>query len=267
MLKYNIMGNYTMKRNIFEQIYAQKYITYKRMYKRLNLKLHGGDGDAPSSIKYTDIILITGRGGVGKSTVAKKFNKEGYYLLSLDQIIMNRIVKEFGSYFENYDVFFWMYVQGFPSMYEDSIHTKEQEIYLRAKKRFIEIIKKKMEKHKKIVIEGGLKDRTMIEDIFKNRLYTFLYVQPSSVETYETMIINRFVSDPDRYGRLGYLKKADDQNIGLILYKKGDDSVMNKIIKHVAAEQYDLIETLRKSYEKYFKVDIFINDGLNSNDD
>ena len=121
------------------------------------------------------MIYISGKGGVGKSFLSKKIceiDKERE-CLNLDQFI----VDHFDSCFE---------------IYKES----KEEKFRCLKIDFIKKIKSFFEnEEKKYLIEGTIKDKQLVIDLFEGFQYKFLYVRPESEKLYKESIRRRFKED------------------------------------------------------------------------
>lgn len=186
-----------------------------------------------------DKLLIVGEGSSGKSTYANNYKNMGYYILHLDDFIRNKVSPEFNS------IPVWQ-------IYNKEIHDvlKKNKVYIY----FINTIKNIIKKHTKIVIEGSLKNKEIIHNIFKNYDYKILIIKPKNKAIYVKRVIKRFIKDPANYGRLGFLAVEDRTYMsgsGLNDYIKNrtKGKIFNKMINNAVNRVYKK----HKENELYFK--------------
>jgi pantothenate kinase len=238
-----------------------KYLKYKNKYfqmKRENIQMDGGPNNCNTpnknvknkNVKNKNVIFITGQAGVGKTTISKKFVKNGYFLLELDKLIEEQLYPLFKDKIDISTAF---------AVYRDvdrSPYTEE------IKQTFIIMTKNIIKKHKKIVIEGGIRNNKVIRAIFGNNSdFTFYNVVPVNEHAYHKRMTSRFVNSPDNYGRLGKLNSEDKDRQGLSDFKKNgiDGQIIKKILSTVSKNEYARI---LKSCEKYatdFEVNLYVN--------
>lgn len=125
----------------------------------------------------------------------------------------------------------------------------------KAKKYFIDYIKDKIKKYKRVIIEGTIKDIDMINKIIDNKC-KFVFVAPIDEKTYLYNLTDRFVESPDNYGRINFIAIKDTNKDGLNDYKKNgiNGKIITKLLKDVAHEQYKKICDLYDYYANHFNV-------------
>lgn len=192
-----------------------------------------------------DIIFLTGKAAVGKSTLANKYIKKGYCILSFDEIIKNEVSKFF-SHIEIKDLY---------KIYRSDINDSET---LKLKAKFVKIVKKKIKQNKKIIAEGGIRDFKIIREIFgRDKDFKFYYLVPKSKEEYVKRIFKRFTDDPYNYGRLGHVRNYDKDGKALNDYKKNgiEGKVITDLLNRVGNEQYNAIDKQYNYYAEEFNVE------------
>lgn len=144
-----------------------------------------------------NLIYITGKGAVGKSTVAKMYREKGYELVSLDKLIKEKILPHFEKLLSEDEIF---------AIYNLGDNGK---IINKAKEMFKKMVKNIIAGRKgKMVVEGSIADNKLIKYLFGN-IFTLLYVMPSSSIDYKNKIMARFNENSCNYGRLRFLKSVD----------------------------------------------------------
>jgi dephospho-CoA kinase len=220
--------------------YYNAYIKHKLAY--INLKSQSG------GTKNRDVIFITGKAGVGKSTLAEKYVNNGYYLLSFDELIRNKLSKDF-SHIETKNLY---------KLYRADLKDPET---MELKERFSELVREKINGNNKVVSEGSIRDLGLIREIFgSDDDFTFYYVVPKSKEEYVRRIFKRFKDDPDNYGRLGNARNLDEDGKALDDYKENgtDGKIISELLNRVANDQYDKIDEQYEYYAKKFDVEKYI---------
>lgn len=163
------------------------------------------------------ITLITGKGSVGKSTLA-----EGLCCLNLDEIVRTKFEKDFDIYTQN------------PSPKKDS---------------FIEYVRNILSNYTHI--EGSIKDFEVIRKLFHGMQFNILYVIPKDAETYQKMIYKRFMEN-DGCARLGYLQRSDDKKVMLKMKEENQSEIIMDWIHKVAIDQYDIAVQLQNDFQNEF---------------
>lgn len=188
-------------------------------------------------------ILISGFGASGKSFCASKFKKKGFYILHLDELLRNKVQKKFPNIF----VF---------NIYSRELHPDL--IKNKVDKYFIELIRNLIKNHKKIVLEGKLRNKKLIDDIFKGYDYSIIVVKPKNKKVYKERVIKRFIEDPAHYGRLGFLEKQD------FLYdKKGLNDYIKNGIKGKFINKI-INQGINKAYKKHKEMETFFKNNYDN---
>ena len=215
-----------------------------------SILLQGGGGGI-------DLIFISGIPNAGKSTVSAKFVEDGYHLISLDQVIDDKLIpmyqEEIMEYFDgNQGMMFGIY-------HPDKNHP----VLVDARKKFIQIVKKMIKeqhtKGQKVIIEGTVLNEDILRGIFGgNENFKFYFVVPFDKNTYIERFRTRFIEDPDNYGRFGTLRRLDADGKALTDFKKNGlkGKIINDLIEKVANEKYD---NAREWIEHYTKWGLDIN--------
>ena len=215
--------------------YKHLYHKYKIKYLTTKYNVIGGENK-----NLENIVFIVGYGGAGKTHLSKKLAKYGYYVVSCDLIIEKYIMKDpldckhYGIYEGNIDA----------SLVE-------------SKNKFIAIIKKILQEHKKVVIEGQIKSIDIFNEIVGKQPFSIILVKPKNINSYINNITNRFIEDPANYGLIGRLQYEDTLNnkIGLNDYIKNgiNGKYIQKLIKHVATKYFARHQQTHDYYKKKFK--------------
>jgi len=202
------------------------------------------------SVSSYGLIYISGRGGVGKSTIAEKFSRDlGFTLIALDELIR----QEFDSDFK---------------LYNKGKHLNQHKVSTQQNQgRFIQRIRDLITLHKFCVIEGMIRSNEIIQEIFHGYAFTFCYVKPSNIDAYLQNIRKRFIESPDNYGRLGFLRRYDEshqachQSIGLKDFKINgiDGLVIQQVIVESGKAEIEESERFCQQYQQEFQVIILIN--------
>ena len=226
--------------------YYNKYLKYKYKYTKM---MKGGQKE--------NIIFITGKAASGKSSVAKKFEKDGYFLLSLDELIRHELALEMKNEIDaefNGD-YTYLY-----RLYRNDDNTQ---IISKARNLFIKTVKDIITKHKKIVIEGSLWNNDAIRQIFgKDDEFTFYFVKPKNEEIYLERLKLRFIEDPNNYGCLGFLWKNDADGKALKDYNKNgiNGKLINNLINTVGKKEYARVdEWINRYKDEFLKMQIYNN--------
>lgn len=195
-----------------------------------------------------NIILIVGKAAVGKSTLSNKFREDGYIIISMDDIIKEKII----PVIDNLKREPWIAFRLYKDDYSNNIINNAREL-------FINEIIKLIDPNKKIVIEGSLTDQKTIAKIFSNINFKLYYVRPIDINTYILHIKDRFVDNPTDYGRIGFLRSADINGLALDDYVKNgiNGKIINELIQKVVESEYSKIEETYNHYLKYFDVTVY----------
>lgn len=200
-------------------------------------------------------ILLTGYAASGKSTLIKKYIKEGYYPINLDEFIRHKIAPQFAD--EQHPK-----VNFFGAIYKDD---EGDPVYKKAVSTFVKGIKNTIKEHNgKVVIEGQLKNHKLIREIFGNNEDFILYVvQPKDVSTWARRLASRWDEDPKQYGRLGFLAIADkaQDNIAMNDYLKNgiNGKIFQDFILRIAKERFNKHKEMYQSFIPNFDVKLLVN--------
>lgn len=178
-----------------------------------------------------DLIYISGRGG--KTTIASQLAKQyNVAIISLDDIIE----KELGGNFKIYQ--------------PNNNHAKEKKLLVDTVRKFI------LKNNGRCIVEGTIKDNSMIKDIFAGYIFTFYYVVLVDRQSYIKNVEKRFISEPERHGNLGFLRRMDANNEILHEFNKnGIDSEIVKVFFEKAVDSvFERINTLYIQYCADFEV-------------
>jgi len=225
--------------------YYNKYMKYKAKY--LNIK--GGNNK--------NIIFITGKAASGKSSVAKKFEQDGYLLVSLDEIVRRELATEFKNEVQTEFGGDYSYLY---RVYRDDDYSPTIK---KARNMLVKIIKDIINSNKKVVVEGSLWNNNAIRQIFgKDDDFTFYFVKPKSEKLYLERLKHRFMEDPNNYGRLGFFMKNDPDGKALEDYHKNgiNGTLINKLITTVGKMEYGRVEEWYNKYkDEFLKINIYVN--------
>lgn len=187
-----------------------------------------------------NLIYISGYAGSGKSTFASNFRKDGYKILHIDEFIRNEMSVKFGKY--NVHLF---------DLY--SVQLSDKLIELEIDKYFINYLKSFINKHKKVVLEGQIKNQYLLKSIFREQNIDVYIMKPKNQTIYKKRITSRFINDPANYGRIGFLEAEDIKTgkQGLNDYIKNgiNGKIIKKIINTVARDKF----YKHDEYFNYFK--------------
>jgi adenylate kinase family enzyme len=208
-------------------------------------KIQGGSDDNLKPKDNKHVVFISGIPGSGKSTVAKKFEERGYYLISGDDVIYKHVIPKAKHMFDGLEhkVF---------GLYHPNKNFKTVRI---ARDRFIEEVKKLItnSKSNNIVIEGAFLHKRLFEKIFENLDYTFYFVKPKNKKEYIKRIEERFEKQPELYGRMGKLRNLDKDGSALKDFKKNGihGKMIQGIIHKVADLQYKKMKEWSDLYDEW----------------
>lgn len=179
---------------------------------------------------------------MGKSTLANKYVRKGYYLLSFDEIIRT----ELSQNYKNIDIknLFKLY----RAEHNDPTTTE-------LKDAFVKLVKTKMKEHPKIVAESGIRDLDLIKRIFGDD-FTFYYVKPKSLRILYKRRYKRFLEDPNNYSRLGAIRVLDINGNALQDFKNGDPKKIKELIYRNSKDSFDDIDEQYQYYANNFIVDM-----------
>ena len=225
--------------------YHDKYLKYKTKY----IKMKGGNNQ--------NIIFITGKAASGKSSVSKKFEQDGYFLVSLDEIIRDELAAEMKNDVQT------EFDGDYTYLYRVYRNDDNTPIISKARDLFIKIVKNIIKKHKKVVIEGSLWNTGAIRKIFgKDNEFTFYFVRPKNEKVYLERLKLRFMEDPNNYGRLGFLWKNDADGKALADYHKNgiNGKLIHDLINTVGKKEYDRVdEWINRYKDEFLKMQIYDN--------
>ena len=207
-----------------------------------------------------NLILLAGKAASGKSTVAEIFKKKGYYIISTDEIIRNKLIPKYKT---KIDPALLFSVQ----MKTNQKYLIDNTVWLEAQKDFNKILKKDVKKHlnginKKVLVEGQLTIPSIIRDVFgDNDNFTLYVVRPSSLKVYIDRLSSRVMNEPDQYGRLVWIgMKNENFEAKNNLLKNGKNSkIWKEFITKIAKEKYPNHIKLYDTYKKNFKPIKYIN--------
>ncbi len=185
-----------------------------------------------------NIIFIVGYSGSGKSFLSNKYKNKGYTIISTDTIIKNYLMKD-----PNDTIHFLLYGSRANTIPE-------------SKNKFVKIIKDIIKKTKKIIIEGQLTFE-LINEITDKKEFDIILVKPANRKIWKEHLINRFIDDPANYGRIGWIKKYDEEinKAGLNDYIKNgiNGKIIKKIINKVVKTKFIKHEETEAYYKEHFK--------------
>ena len=153
-----------------------------------------------------NIIFLTGKTCNGKSYFSNILkNKGNYKILELDILVRELGEKHnFGTY-PNYNKAFKVYKNQAPAAL-----TRE----------FVKLIRQFIVKNEYVIIEGALNAVPLINKIFRNFTYTFIYLYPWFVKNYYSRIAKRIQNDIDL-------------NIRTVSFWNNiPENILNKLLKH-----------------------------------
>lgn len=173
------------------------------------------------------IILIVGKAGSGKSTVAKSIGNT----LHLDELVRH----EFGGDF--------------------SLYRQHKRIDLQ--NTFCERIRQLIPYYD--CIEGSIRDYALIRKIFAGYDWKLIFVIPHSAKTYAEFITKRFLEEPD-YARITWLQEGDPDGTMLALKNSGGSvELFNKWIQKLCEVQYVECQRLAHAYADEFPMNTTIH--------
>lgn len=226
--------------------YKNEYKYYKDKYLKLK--------------KASELLFIVGRSSSGKSTVAKKFEKDGYYLISLDDVVKDKLIPLMMNDLKKYHGGNIHYMF---KIYRDKDY---DHVIDKGRKEFVKILKKMInQQHKKgnkVVVEGSISNYDMIRQIFgQDDDFLLIYVKPKSANAFIQRVKKRFSTDPDNYGRLGWLRNSDTDGKALKDFKKNgiNGPIIKPLIEDLAQRAYDGAKEWYDHYNKEFVVHVYLN--------
>lgn len=127
-----------------------------------------------------DLIFLTGKTSTGKSTFSRRLCAElSYVVIELDEVVVKEVISK-NDDINPGDVFVQVY-RGVER--KDLIH------------QFVSAVKSEIQKHKnkKIIIEGAIANNDILEAIFDDVLFDFLFFHPEDISLYTQMLTKRFL--------------------------------------------------------------------------
>jgi guanylate kinase len=183
-----------------------------------------------------NLIFLTGYAASGKSTISSKYIEKGYHVISTDDVIRDELIPLFEGQIKGQRLFS---VQ----LYKDKY--KDDKVWVSAKKKFLEIMKEKVEEginlRKKVLVEGQLRIPEDIRYIFgEDDNFSILVVSPESIESYADRLTSRVKNDPDNYGRLAHIRARDKDGSLLhdLLTNGKDGELWRPFIMEVSEELF-----------------------------
>lgn len=173
-----------------------------------------------------DYILLIGMSASGKSTLANKLqDKKDYLVISLDDII-RKIAKDHPMKEKIYGVYRGKYPE--------------------VREKIISNLRKTINSFKKVIIEGAIFSREVIDDILKiSQQLKLYYKEPVSNSVYNNQITRRVLSDiKNNTLNTNFLwSSLDKKDIEYAFnYKKLNSNIKNKIKRHVKMRIHYLVE-------------------------
>jgi hypothetical protein len=185
-----------------------------------------------------NIIFLVGYAGSGKSFLSNQYKNKGYTIISTDEIIRKQLMKD-----PNDTIHFLIY-------------SSKSNTVLESKKKFVKIMKQIIKTTNKVVIEGQL-NVELINDIIGKKEFDIILVKPSNKKIWKEHIIKRFIDDPANYGRIGWIRKYDEEinKAGLNDYIKNgiNGKIITKIINKVVKTKFIKHEETEVYYKEHFK--------------
>ena len=139
------------------------------------------------------VIYITGVSASGKTTFSNTFFEKGYRIIHLDEFIEERVVPKFKPS-EKRSIYFNLY------SFEPKPYFERHVSF------FVRILRKEILKFDNVVVEGMIKNKEMLEEIFENLDLTVYYIKPKSQLSYKEKIIERFQSNPAELRKVNYFR-------------------------------------------------------------
>lgn len=213
--------------------------------------MHGG------TRKREDLVLIAGYAGTGKSTVSKKFQQNGYHLISTDEVIRNILIPKYEGRIEGGKLF---------SVQLRDDNDERGPVWVEARHDFLdimqELVSKAMDKHGKVVVEGQLRISEAIRHIFGDDDQFKIYVVVvKSFEEYIDRLTKRVIDDPERYGRLVWIRREDPTGKFRedLLANGKDGELWRPFITKIAQKVYPKQMRSYKELADHFDVEIYYN--------
>lgn len=186
-------------------------------------------------------IFLTSKSCNGKSYFSNMLKDKGYKILELDLIVRKLASKHKIGTAPNYDPAF--------KIYKDNL-TPE------FRKEFIQIIRNFIKANKYSLIEGAISSVELINDIFKNISYTFIYLYPWFVKDYADRITKRLKIDIENNTRTVPFWNEVPVNVNKLLLKKQfDNDIVQKFINKMATQmKKDTIKRYKYFLSKNCKI-------------
>lgn len=186
--------------------------------------------------KSAKLIYISGKGGVGKSTLSDMLEKHGFIVIHLDDLIREKIQPNHPDCARVFQLYM---PDKFPA----------------EKQKLIAIVRALIQQNadKPIVVEGTIKDAQMIKDMFKGNVFDFVYVRPTE-KGYSKAIAQRFEKDRQtKEHSLGYVWTKLEK-----LGMTGVEKILPDVLKEIVAEQMKLVDAIQNLYAG-FELTIVVN--------
>ena len=205
-----------------------------------------------------NLILLAGKAASGKSSVAEQFKKKGYFIISTDEVIQNKLIPKYRDKIEPGYLF---------SVQNKTINVyNDNPVWYKAQKDFSKMlkqdVKKNLKENKKFLVEGQLTVPGIIRDIFGNNdNFTLYVVIPSSLKVYIDRLSSRIINEPDVYGRLAWVEFENKSFIAKkdLLNNGKNGKIWKPFIIKIGKEKYPAHQELFDSYKTEFNPKVFIN--------
>jgi len=196
-------------------------------------------------IEKPEVIYLSGKTSTGKSTLANRLNsKAGYQIIELDQVVTAAVVNKLSLPEPS---------QVFVEVYRNRSQRDWIDLFVSAAQAEIQ---KLLQKDKRVIVEGAIANPITLKELFANvPNFSFVYIHPRNLSTYQANLLNRFVK-ADHQNRAGlpsaFWALMDEQAFEQFCEDRQITPKLTGIIKQYAALSAKESEVRLKKFREHF---------------